>query len=92
MLIEESEEINIFQYLFIVRFRYANGCSIYRKTSQHGPYINIEKLFVFHHQEITYTISDKGVFSSDGSRSKMFDLGRVGSKIYGCGLNLENFP
>jgi len=30
--------------------------------------------------------------SSDGSGSKFFDPGRVGSAIYGLGLNLENFP
>jgi len=31
-------------------------------------------------------------YSSDGSGSKNFDPGRVGSAIYGLGLNLENFP
>jgi len=44
----------------------------------------------------------KRVCNSDGSGSKNFDLGRVsflwlgsgrvGSAIYGLGLNLENFP
>jgi len=29
--------------------------------------------------------------TSDGSGSKIFHLGRVGSAIYGLGLNLENF-
>jgi len=29
---------------------------------------------------------------SDGSRSKFFDPGQVGSAIYGLGLDLENFP
>jgi len=32
------------------------------------------------------------VHSSDGSQSKIFDPGRVGSAIIGLGLNLENFP
>jgi len=31
------------------------------------------------------------VSSSDGSGTKIFDPGRVGSAIYGLGLNLENF-
>jgi len=31
-------------------------------------------------------------YSSDGSGSKIFDPGQVGSAIYGLGLNLENFP
>jgi len=30
--------------------------------------------------------------SSDGSGSNIFGSGRVGSAIYGLGLNLENFP
>jgi len=30
--------------------------------------------------------------NSDGSRSKFVDPGRVGSAIYGLGLDLENFP
>jgi len=29
---------------------------------------------------------------SDGSGSKIFDPGQVGSAIYGLGLNWENFP
>jgi len=32
------------------------------------------------------------VWTSDGSGSKFFDPGRVGSATYGLGLNLENFP
>jgi len=30
--------------------------------------------------------------SSDGSGSKFFDLGQIGSAIYGLSLDLENFP
>jgi len=37
-------------------------------------------------------IGGSWVQTSDGSGSKIFDLGRVGSAIYGLGLNLENFP
>jgi len=62
----------------------------------------LSKLAVFHStttfifQTILQILNEKNehiaLTTSDGSRSKFFDLGRVRSAINGLVLNLENFP
>jgi len=61
-----------------------------------------KQLFFFHFTQRQHNFKSRRVpgssldmqlvYISDGSGSKIFDLGRVGQAIYGLDLGLENFP